>query len=78
MQGPSATCAAKTEEREMTEAGKAAIVDKHNELRRKVAKGEETNGPQPAASNMRKLVRPVTKSIKLICLIRNGIKSSLR
>ena len=36
------------------------IVNKHNELRRKVAKGEETRGepgPQPSASNMRELVR---------------------
>ena len=55
--GPSDTCSAKTEERELTVTAKAAIVDKHNELRRKVAKGEETNGAQPAASNMRKLVR---------------------
>ena len=55
-QGPSATCAAKTGERELTDSAKTAIVDKHNELRRKVAKGEETNGNQPAASNMRMLV----------------------
>ena len=35
------------------------MLDKHNELRRKVAKGQETGGinaPQPKASNMRKLV----------------------
>lgn len=35
------------------------IVDKHNELRRRVAKGEETlgvnNQPQPKATNMNKL-----------------------
>ena len=55
-QGPSDTCTAKTVERDLTEAAKQALVDKHNELRRKVARGEETNGPQPAASNMRKLV----------------------
>jgi len=54
-QGPSDTCTAKTHERELTESAKAAIVDQHNELRRKVAKGEETNGNQPAASNMRML-----------------------
>ena len=39
---------------------KDAIVAKHNELRRRVAKGEETGGinsPQPGASNMKKLVR---------------------
>jgi len=53
--GPAATCAAKTHERELTAAAKTAIVDKHNEVRRKVAKGEETNGNQPAASNMRML-----------------------
>jgi len=53
--GPSEACAAKTEERELTALAKTAIVDKHNELRRKVAKGEETNGNQPAASNMRML-----------------------
>lgn len=36
-----------------------SILDYHNDLRRKVAKGEETQGaegPQPGASNMRKLV----------------------
>ena len=42
--------------RELNDAAKVAIVDKHNELRAKVARGEETNGPQPKASNMRKLV----------------------
>ena len=36
---------------------KQALLDRHNELRRRVAKGEETNGPQPAAANMRKLVK---------------------
>ena len=39
---------------------KDAIVQKHNELRAKVAKGEETLGQhgtgQPKASNMRQLV----------------------
>merc|ERR1712061_229654 len=41
---------------------KAILVDKHNELRRKVAKGEEakhaktSKGPQPPASNMNELV----------------------
>ena len=56
LQGPSDACAAKTVERDLTEAAKQGLVDKHNELRRKVARGEETSGPQPAASNMRKLV----------------------
>ena len=55
-QGPSEACTAKTVERDLTEAAKQALVDKHNELRRKVARGEETNGAQPAASNMKKLV----------------------
>ena len=54
--GPSAACTAKTVERDLTEAAKQGLVDKHNELRRKVARGEETNGPQPAASNMKKVV----------------------
>ena len=38
---------------------KQEIIDKHNELRSKVAKGLETRGadgkPQPSAANMRKL-----------------------
>ena len=58
-QGPSEACTAKTVERDLTEAAKQALVDKHNELRRKVAKGEETRGhpgPQPPASNMNQLV----------------------
>ena len=39
-------------------ADQQVIVDKHNELRRKVAKGEETQGkpgPQPSATNMREM-----------------------
>ena len=58
-QGPSADCAAKTEFRQLSAAAKAAILDKHNELRRRVAKGEETSGlsgAQPAAANMKKMV----------------------
>ena len=58
-QGPSDECAAKTEFRQLSPFGKAAILNKHNELRRRVAKGEETNGingAQPAASNMKKMV----------------------
>jgi len=42
-----------------SQAVKDAIVDKHNELRAKVANGKEkrgVNGRQPKASNMRKLV----------------------
>ena len=43
----------------MTAEEKAVLVDKHNELRRKVAKGQESQGspgPQPGASNMNELV----------------------
>jgi len=57
--GPSADCAAKTEIRELSAEAKQAILDLHNNLRRKVAKGEETNGinpPQPGATNMKKMV----------------------
>ena len=57
--GPSAECAAKTVFRQLSDAAKTAILDKHNELRRRVAKGEETNGlngGQPAAGNMKKMV----------------------
>jgi len=54
--GPSDACAAKTVHRDLSEAGKQALLDKHNALRAKVARGEETNGPQPAAANMKKLV----------------------
>lgn len=39
--------------RELTQEEKDAIVDKHNELRRKVAKGEQEG--QPGASNMAQL-----------------------
>ena len=45
--------------RQLSDAAKTAILDKHNELRRRVAKGEETNGlngGQPAAGNMKKMV----------------------
>ena len=38
----------------ITEEQKKIIVDKHNELRRKVAKGQEPD--QPAASNMKEMV----------------------
>merc|ERR1712121_328867 len=40
--------------RGLTQEQKQAMVDKHNQLRRKVAKGNEPN--QPPAANMRKLV----------------------
>ena len=54
-QGPSGSCSSKTIFRELSSEAKSAILEKHNELRRNVAKGEETG--QPAASNMKKLVR---------------------
>merc|ERR1719435_529434 len=40
--------------RTLSQEGKDAIVAKHNQLRRKVAKGEEAN--QPAAANMKEMV----------------------
>ena len=56
-QGPPDSCARKTILRALSYDAQQAIVDKHNELRRK---GEETSnlawGNQPPASNMRKLV----------------------
>ena len=52
--GASDECSAKTTAREFTDEGKQIILDKHNELRRRVAKGLEPN--QPEASNMRALV----------------------
>jgi len=53
-QGPSAACTGKTIFRQLDATGKQAILDKHNELRRKVAKGEEAG--QPAAANMKQMV----------------------
>merc|ERR1719228_3071687 len=58
-QGPSASCSSKTIFRTLSNEAKTVILDKHNELRRKVAKGEETGGinaPQPGAANMKKMV----------------------
>jgi len=52
--GPSSECAAKTILRGMTQEGKDAILAKHNDLRRRVARGEESG--QPAAGDMRELV----------------------
>jgi hypothetical protein len=43
-------------------ADKQAVLDAHNNLRRKIAKGQETRGntgPQPTAANMRKLVSKI-------------------
>jgi len=56
-EGPSTECAFKTESRSFSEFGKQLILEKHNELRRKVAKGEQKDPKQqPSASNMRKMV----------------------
>merc|ERR1719427_1990023 len=58
-QGASASCSSKTIFRTLSAEAKTVILDKHNELRRKVAKGEETGGinaPQPGAANMKKMV----------------------
>lgn len=49
-----ATCMDGTIFREMDQAGKDTMLLRHNQLRQKVANGEEEN--QPAAGNMRKLV----------------------
>merc|ERR1712228_505436 len=54
--GPPKECAEKTIYKGFSEAGKELIVRRHNELRQKVAAGLETQGNQPSASNMRKLV----------------------
>jgi len=58
-QGPSDSCSSKTIFRKLSAEAKTIILDKHNELRRRVAKGEETEGspgPQPGAANMKKMV----------------------
>merc|ERR1711872_183391 len=55
--GPSDKCKAATSGRDFTDAGKKIILEKHNELRRKVAKGEENQAKQqPKAANMREMV----------------------
>ena len=53
-QGPSSQCSSQTRTRGVTAEGRKMVLDKHNELRRRVAKGEEPG--QPGAANMRKLV----------------------
>jgi hypothetical protein len=58
-QGPAATCTAPVYSGITSAADKKAIVNRHNELRSGVAKGQETRGnpgPQPAAANMRNIV----------------------
>jgi len=51
--GASASCSSKTLFRGLSEASKSAFLDKHNELRSKVANGLQAG--QPAAANMMKL-----------------------
>jgi len=53
--GPSDECAAKTMMSGFDGLGISRIVDRHNELRQKVASGMETNGDQPGASDMLKM-----------------------
>jgi len=53
--GPSETCDNRTLLRGFDKSGITIIVDKHNELREKVASGTETNGDMPAASDMMKM-----------------------
>ena len=57
--GPSPSCSSQTIFRELSSEAREAILERHNDYRRRVAKGQETGGinpPQPAASNMKKLV----------------------
>jgi len=54
--GPSKECAKKTSFRTLSKDAKQAILDKHNALRRKVAKGEEKFNNQPKAADMREMV----------------------
>ena len=72
-QGPSDACTAKTVSRDLSDTAKVAIVAKHNELRAKVARGEETNGPQPKASNMRKLVKTLVV-LKIFKMLLKGLE----
>merc|ERR1712215_20615 len=53
---PSKICKQRGTLRHLWGKAKDLIVKTHNELRQKVAAGLETNGNQPAASNMRKVV----------------------
>ena len=57
--GGDPACMASSVMREVSEVGQQIIVDKHNELRRLLAKGEEgrgIGGGQPPAANMREMV----------------------
>ena len=53
-QGPSEACQPNLIYRRLNDDAKKNLLDKHNELRRKVAKGEQDG--QPPAANMRKMV----------------------
>ena len=53
-QGPSSQCSSQTRSRGATAEGRRRILAKHNQLRRRVAKGEEQS--QPGAANMRRMV----------------------
>jgi len=54
--GPADSCVEKSINSGFDQAAKDVIVKVHNELRNKVALGKETNGAQPQAANMRKMV----------------------
>jgi len=54
--GQSEKCKCVTIYRTLSKDAKQAILDKHNELRRKVAKGEERRNNQPKAADMREMV----------------------
>jgi hypothetical protein len=59
VQGPGKSCGEPTFSGVNSDADKQAIIDAHNTVRRKVAKGKESRGnpgPQPPAANMRKMV----------------------
>ena len=53
-QGPSSQCSSQTRTRGVTAEGRRRILASHNQLRRRVAKGEERG--QPGAANMRRMV----------------------
>ena len=58
-QGLSAECEKMVKYRGVTETGRKVILDKHNQLRRRIARGEEGRGlggrGQPPAADMRRL-----------------------
>jgi len=54
--GPSVVCTQRSLSSGLDKAAQDRIVDVHNQLRNKVAMGQEFNGAQPSASDMRKLV----------------------